>query len=142
VEARPPRRAAAAAELAAVLAGLLILLLYKPGELGLLRCAFHELTGLHCPGCGATRALWLLVHGQPLLALHYHAPLLLLLPWLGWLWVRHLADLWRGGAPRLVMPPPRAAVGYGIVAALLAFFILRNLPIFPCTLLAPPGPLP
>ena len=27
-------------------------------------CQFHRLTGLNCPGCGATRALYALLHGQ------------------------------------------------------------------------------
>jgi hypothetical protein len=27
-------------------------------------CQFHRLTGLNCPGCGATRAFYALLHGQ------------------------------------------------------------------------------
>jgi len=139
---RPPRRAAALLEIAVVMTGFAVLWVYKPTDHGLLRCAFHELTGLQCPGCGATRALWLLAHGDPLLALRYHAPLILLLPWLAWHWLRHLGDLWRGGPPKKPLQPPTAAVGYGIVAALFAFWILRNVPLYPFNLLAPPGPLP
>lgn len=136
------RRLVAAVELLAVLAGIGVLWVYKPADGGLLRCSFHELTGLQCPGCGATRALWLLAHGHPLLALRYHAPLILILPWLAWHWGRHLADLWRDTPPRPMFDPPKAAVGYGIVIGLVAFWILRNVPVFPLTLLAPPGPLP
>ncbi len=27
-------------------------------------CKFHQLTGLNCPGCGATRAFYALLHGN------------------------------------------------------------------------------
>lgn len=39
-------------------------------------CLFHLLTGLYCPGCGGTRAVWYLLHGQILKSLQYH-PLVL-----------------------------------------------------------------
>ena len=32
-------------------------------------CVFHALTGLDCPGCGMTRAAWLLMHGHPIQSL-------------------------------------------------------------------------
>lgn len=39
-------------------------------------CLFHLLTGLYCPGCGGTRAVWYLLHGQILKSVQYH-PLVL-----------------------------------------------------------------
>src|ERR1700761_7382729 len=41
-------------------------------------CQFHQLTGLNCPGCGATRALYALLHGDILLALRDNALVLVL----------------------------------------------------------------
>jgi hypothetical protein len=44
------------------------------------RCPFHALTGLLCPGCGATRALGALVHGHLGDALRWNALVVILLP--------------------------------------------------------------
>lgn len=50
-------------------------------------CPFRKITGIHCPGCGGTRAMLELLHGHPLRAVHDNpaAPLLvvLLLLWYG-----------------------------------------------------------
>ena len=35
-------------------------------------CLFHQYTGLYCPGCGGTRAIYYLFHGQFLLSFIYH----------------------------------------------------------------------
>lgn len=38
----------------------------------LLPCAFHTFTGLYCPGCGGTRAVTFLLHGDSIRSLIYH----------------------------------------------------------------------
>ena len=43
-------------------------------------CLFHQVTGLLCPGCGATRALAALLHGHLDAALHLNALVVLFLP--------------------------------------------------------------
>ncbi|MCI8516940.1 MAG: DUF2752 domain-containing protein [Hungatella sp.] len=35
-------------------------------------CLFHALTGLYCPGCGGTRAVGYLLHGDLIKSLQYH----------------------------------------------------------------------
>ena len=35
-------------------------------------CFIRELFGVYCPGCGGTRAVWALLHGQILMSLRYH----------------------------------------------------------------------
>ena len=87
-------------------------------------CVFHKLTGLYCPGCGNTRALSALLHG------HFGESLrnnLLLIPMIA----------------ALVLVVARPKVGYnrffacGAAAVVILFFILRNIPAYPFTLLAP-----
>lgn len=97
-------------------------------------CPFHVLTGLHCPGCGSTRALLALLHGEPWRALRQNALSTLALPallvWAGHAW-------WRGfrwGAP----PPPLPGwVSRAAFVVVMVFFVLRNLPWWPFRLLAP-----
>ena len=43
-------------------------------------CPLHALTGLNCPGCGATRAGCELLHGHVLAALHLNALLVVAAP--------------------------------------------------------------
>ncbi len=35
-------------------------------------CAFHQMTGLYCPGCGGTRAFYALLDGDLVRSLLYH----------------------------------------------------------------------
>ncbi len=43
-------------------------------------CVFHSLTGLQCPGCGTTRALHHLLHGDIVGAFHLNAMLFVVVP--------------------------------------------------------------
>ena len=59
------------------LAGILFLALLRllkiPLNHILLPCIFHKLTGLYCPGCGGTRAVYWLLKGNEAYSLHYHS---------------------------------------------------------------------
>ena len=59
------------------LAGILFLALLRllkiPLNHILLPCIFHKLTGLYCPGCGGTRAVYWLLKGNVAYSLHYHS---------------------------------------------------------------------
>lgn len=92
-------------------------------------CPFHALTGLFCPGCGVTRALHALIHGDPVLALRMNLLAMLAIPMLPLM-------LWRG----LYGPLPGTVWltdARPWLALVLAFTLLRNLPLMPFILLAP-----
>jgi len=90
-------------------------------------CQFHRLTGLNCPGCGMTRALYALLHGDIATALRDNALLVVTLPVLLarglWLAVKKS----RGQAITDFLPGKYL---WALVFLTLAFGILRNLPGF------------
>ena len=90
-------------------------------------CTFHVLTGLECPGCGATRATHELLHGRLLAALHYNALWVLSLPLAAYLAISELRVL----AGRRPLPgdlPRRTWFWLSAVTVAILFFVLRNLP--------------
>ena len=103
------------------LLGALALLRVAPARLLALlpRCPFHHLTGLLCPGCGGTRALLALLHGDLRAAWHLNPLLLALAPLLLAYTVQALRQ---GRAPRV--PAPATAV---LVLLTLGFTIAHNL---------------
>ena len=109
----------------------IVLLLVPPGSphaKWLPKCMFHKLTGLYCPGCGAPRALSALLHGDLKASLHNNA---LLIP-LGIMLFVLIAK------QEISLKRP---VAFAIVAIVLCFTVLRNIPVAPFTYLAP-IPLP
>ena len=103
------------------------------------KCAFYWATGLFCPGCGSQRAIHALLHGHVGAALGQNALVVLVLPYFGYVAVRRLREA-TGGAPvRTGAPLPRA-VALGLVAVVVGFMVLRNLPGAPFAWLAPDLP--
>lgn len=100
-------------------------------------CGVLKLTGLHCPGCGGTRC------AQSILSLHWadamgYNPMLMtgFLVFIGgsaYLIIR--MTILAKPAPKMPDIRPRW-IGFGI-GALMLFTILRNIPAYPFTLLAP-----
>jgi hypothetical protein len=92
-------------------------------------CAFHELTGLQCPGCGGLRAMHHLAHGHIAAAWNFNPFVVALLPVALWLGLREAVRAFTGRQwPGLVTRP---VFGWLLVGALLAFGILRNVPFHP-----------
>jgi hypothetical protein len=88
-------------------------------------CPFHRITGLWCPGCGATRAFHQLLHGNVGAALRFNSLAIVMLPLAGYL-------IARGDAS--TMKPTWI---WALLLVVVAFGVLRNIPVYPFTLLAP-----
>lgn len=108
-------------------AGLAALYFTPPGQAWFLPvCPVHRATGLLCPGCGTARALHALLHGHVAEAFGWNPLLLVMLPGMGMAAVLLFADAIRDNRVRDLRLAPWAS--FGLVAAVAAFTILRNLP--------------
>jgi len=120
----------------AVLAVAAFLTLWDPvRSLSWARCPFHALTGLHCAGCGTLRALHQLLHGHLRAALGLNPLTISLLPFLAYPFLSNVVMVLRGRSlPRVSLPP---WTSWALLWTVLAFWIARNIPVYPFTLLAP-----
>ena len=99
-------------------------------------CPFYLLTGLYCPGCGAGRCTMALLHLDLYAAFRFNPLMLIALPFV----LYYLLKVYLGFVfVRDVLPFPRLprAVGIAVLIVVLAYGILRNIPVFPFSLLAP-----
>ncbi|MEU5945707.1 DUF2752 domain-containing protein [Micromonospora sp. NPDC047465] len=131
---RSPRWAVPLAALGCVAAGIGYTLLSNPTHAApdaAPTCLLKLTTGLDCPGCGGTRALWYVLHGDLPAAVRHHFLFVFALPFLAYLfvaWAGKQAFGWR--LPELHLS---SKVIGGFLAAWLAFSVVRNLPWAPFT---------
>jgi hypothetical protein len=103
-------------------------LLYAP-------CPFHALTGLYCPGCGSLRAIHQLLHMHFLSAFRLNPLLVLSIPLLGYLLLHpYLVRSKKHFLPDVNIPAFLIWIYLGIV---VSFWIIRNIPLYPFSLLTP-----
>jgi hypothetical protein len=115
------------------------LMLYQRGPAGLgwyPGCLFHRFTGLQCPGCGMTRAAYATLHGDLAHAFRMNVVGMILLP-LAMVGLGLELIGWVRGRPLPFRLDPGPKGSWTIAAVVLAFWVLRNIPVWPCTLLAP-----
>jgi hypothetical protein len=98
-------------------------------------CPFHALTGLSCPGCGTLRALHQLVHGRLLTAFGLNPLMVLSLPFLGYVFFSKVVLVQSGRKMRGFFIP--AVWIWILLGVIILFGILRNIPLYPFSLLAP-----
>jgi hypothetical protein len=113
-----------------LLAGAAYLFVFEPGKTGFFPgCPFRMLTGFTCPGCGTTRALHQILHGDFAAAFMLNPLLLLSIPFLLFALLRYSVIVMRGGVPRPnAMPAPAI---YAIFVVIVSFWIFRNTPFYP-----------
>ena len=103
------------------------------------QCVVHKVTGLHCPGCGGTRAAHLALNGEWALAFRHHAPFVIGLPVLALAGLAAIFSRTLRHRIHRILAQPRT---WGLfVAAMLVFGVLRNLPFSWTRPLAPPAPV-
>jgi hypothetical protein len=115
---------------------LVTLIARDPAESGLFPpCPFLALTGLYCPGCGTLRSLHQLINGQLLAALDLNPLTALVLPFIGYaLLSAALLSTTGRRLPGVFLP---ASWIWALLGAILVFWVLRNIPVYPLSLLAP-----
>lgn len=112
--------------------------LRQHGTLGSLYpgCLFYKTTGLYCPGCGMTRAAFATMHGDISRAFRMNPVGMVLLP----LAIAGLSGPiagWVAGRPPLWKLELKPFLTWTVAITVIAFWILRNIPVWPFTLLAP-----
>lgn len=111
-------------------AGSVFLYVLEPGKSALFPvCPFRALTGFTCPGCGSTRGMHQLLHGNLGAAFEFNPLLLLALPFL-------LYALLHYSYTVLTDRPIRhntlaAKYIYTIFGVVLFFWVFRNTPMYP-----------
>jgi Protein of unknown function (DUF2752) len=133
-----PRRVALSLTMIVGIAlSLLFLRAYPPQQFRFYpSCAFHQFTGLNCPGCGGMRCMNALLNGRGLDALRDNVLIVLFLPFFvfdsarrWWFWMR--------GLPQPPLVQMKSWVVYTIAITVISFAVLRNLPWTPFHCLAP-----
>jgi hypothetical protein len=98
-------------------------------------CPLFEVTGFACPGCGLTRGFHALFHGDVSAAMHFNALIPVWVVIFGYVFLSLCLLAIRGRG--LKMWPTAPSFLWSFMIVLLVFGVLRNMPIYPLSLLFP-----
>lgn len=111
--------------------------LYLRGSTGAgIPCPTYALTGLYCAGCGSSRALQSILHLEFYQAFRYNPLMVVLLPFFA-LYFGVLAVGYIRYAKDIVDEKLPFRVLYVVVVIVIAYSVVRNIPVFPFHLLQP-----
>ena len=102
------------------------------------QCPIHAFTGFHCPGCGTWRALCAMSQANLAQAAAFNPLLLFAIPCLLVYLVGRRAIHARLSCVRAV--GGQLCLSRIVLLVVIAYSVLRNIPLFPFSLLAPGGP--
>jgi len=115
---------------ASLAAGATYLFLFEPGKSGFfLVCPFRALTGFTCPGCGSTRCLHRLLHGDLVGAFEFNPLLILSLPFLLYALMRYTKAAIRERP--LKGNQLNSKYIWLLFGVIMFFWIYRNTPFYP-----------
>jgi len=116
---------------------VIIYFLFNPSEHSFfLPCPLHYATGYHCPGCGSQRAIHQLLHGNVQNAFWINPLLVLTLPILIYAFAQKAHNYVFNTQYRVGIFYSKTFI-YGYFGIAILFWVLRNIPHYPFTLLAP-----
>jgi hypothetical protein len=111
-------------------AGAAYLFFFEPGKSGFFPvCPFRALTGFTCPGCGSTRGLHHLLHGELLGAFQLNPLIVLVLPFLLFALVRYTYAVLRGKPMKKNQLDAKYI--WMLFVVVLSFWVFRNTPWYP-----------
>lgn len=100
-------------------------------------CFIHSATGFHCPGCGGTRCAHDLLAGNWQHALGHHALLVVSVIGLSVISLYLIVRITILGKPAPKIPNISTSFIWGGLGIIILFTVLRNIPAWPFSLLAP-----
>ena len=103
-----------------------------------LPCIFYSITGFYCPGCGAGRACYSILHLRFADAFCYNPLMTILLPLIG-IYIVARAVGWMITGGNHIDGKISVKLLVWILIVIFIYGILRNIPVFPFNLLAPGG---
>lgn len=99
------------------------------------KCPFYSLTGLHCPGCGSQRAIHEMLHGNIWGGLQHNFLILFAVFIISYkFYVSSISSNKKHPKTNLLQ---HNAAPWLILALVIGFWVLRNLPLEPFQILAP-----